>query len=198
MFYEILGFLIAGGRYKFLGNPVGPTVISPEEEGPLRSLLLSDKYAEFAPIDHSASSINFGKATYYSRFKLMSSKSIFTTASYTLAPKRLNCCALMNDGSFFLIDHIINFDTAPVWGLPRSFILGRKLGTESKETFTPEAIHGTKFEYFAGQTTKLFGVADCLTAYELGDVVSKCVVSMTNELVEQYVVTSLVNNFETD
>lgn len=128
----------------------------------------------------------------------MTSKSIFTTSSYTLAPKRLNCCALMNDGSFFFIDHIINFDTAPVWGLPQSFILGRKLGTESKKTFTPEAIDKTKFEYFAGQTTKLCGIADDLTAYELADVVSKCVVSMNNELVEQYVVTSLVNNFETD
>lgn len=193
LFYEILGILIAGGRFKFLGNPVGSTRVSLEEEDSLKKLLSSEKFAEYAPIDHSASSISFGKATYYPRLKVMASKSIFTTSSYTLAPKRFNSCALMNDGSFFFIDNIINFDTAPVWGLPQSFILGRKIGTESKETFTPEAIDDTVFEYFAGQTTKL-----CLTAYELGHVVSKCVVSMKNELLEQYVVTSLVYDFETD
>jgi len=35
-------------------------------------------------------------------------------------------------------------------------------------------------------------------AYEINDVMSKAVVAMKSEIAEQYVVTSLVNKFETD
>ena len=124
---------------------------------------------------------------------------IFTTISYTLSLKRINYCALMKDPTVVFIDLIFHFDTAPFSNSQcQTFLLGRKLGTHHEQSCTPELMDRTSFTYFPDQTKKLTGLGENQIAYEIGDVSSKCVVAMKSELIEQYVVTSLVNNFETD
>ena len=44
----------------------------------------------------------------------------------------------------------------------------------------------------------LFGLGRSLIAIDPTEIVSKCVIASCNEISQMYVVTALVNNFETD
>jgi hypothetical protein len=185
---ESKGLLVNDAKVKLLGNPTSHKSLANQDGAALQTLFSSS----------DSQTISLGKCHMYPRFKIMSSKSIFTTTSYTLSPKRSNYCALMIDGAYIFIDKIIHFDIPPLVGSTQSFILGRQLGTLSKEYFTPDAVEGTEFSHFPGLTSKLTGIGENPVAYSIADVSTKCVVTMKNELIEKYVVTGLVNKFETD
>ncbi len=187
--------LVCGKKVKLLGAPINcPIDLSLLQENAIISRIIKEASAScFDPSEISLSAFNL-----YPRFQLVSSKSIFTTTSYTLSPKRANYCALLDDGIFLFIDYIIHFESPLVIDSPQSFIIGRQLGTESQEAYNPEPVEGLTFDSLPGQTTKLMGISDCLLAYRIDSIVSKCVIAMKSDLVQQFVVSSLVNNFETD
>ena len=193
---EYKSISVCDGNILLLGNPNGNHKVSKSEEQALRILFSKENGNEF---DTLSSSSFFDNCSSYPRFKILLSKSIFTTTSYTLSPKRINYCAHMKDCTFVFIDSILHFNTAPLSNSPcQTFVLGRKLGTDHQQSYTPEPIDSTVFTYFPGQTKKLTGLGENQIAYKIGDVSSKCVVAMKSDLIEQYVVTSLVNSFESD
>ena len=50
----------------------------------------------------------------------------------------------------------------------------------------------------SGQTVKLAGTEQQLTAYQVQDVKRKCVVAVQNKIIDTYVVTAVANTVETD
>lgn len=138
---------------------------------------------------------SFQNAKFFSRIKLISSGSIFTTTSYKRSPKRINYCALTNDGEFLFIE---NFVCLPHESKgDHIFILGNMLGVQSKVHFLPKPIDGITFSIIPGMMTKLVGKGE-LVAFNALDIKSKCVVASEHNLTESYVVTALPNNLETD
>lgn len=191
---DVRSRLVCGKKVKLLGAPKSCPNLSLLQESAIKSRIIKD--ASLSCLD--LSEISLSPFHFYPRFQILSSKSIFTTTSYTLSPKRANYCALINDGIFLFIDYIIHFESPAITHSSQSFIVGRQLGTESQEAFNPEPIDGVTFDSLPGQTTKLMGIAESLLAYPIESVVSKCVIAMKSELVQKFVVSCLVNNLETD
>ncbi len=77
-------------------------------------------------------------------------------------------------------------------------VIGREMGVNSKKNYVPAPIGNTTFSYLPGQTMKLIGLSRSLIAIDPSEIVTKCVIATCNEISEMYVVTALVNNFETD
>lgn len=141
------------------------------------------------------SNISFSNLKFYSRIKILSSGSIFTTTGYNKSPKRNNYCALLSDEKFFFIESFICLQTTPTDS--RIFLIGTVLGVESEKPYLPKPINDIRFSKIPGMMTKLVGKGE-REAYDALDIVAKCVIASHHELTESYVVTSLPNNFETD
>lgn len=135
------------------------------------------------------------KGHFFSRFKITETQSIFTTSNYSRSPKRINYFSLMRDGTFFKIESVL---TIEVDHSARAFIIDRKIGTDSQKTYVPEPIKNTIFSVIPGHTTRLIGLSKELFAYDPIHVKAKGVCAMMNDLTETYVITAIVNTFETD
>ena len=75
-------------------------------------------------------------------------------------------------------------------------VVGREMGVDSKKNYVPAPIGSTTFSYLPGQ--KLIGLGRSLIAVDPSEIVKKCVIATSNEISGMYVVTALVNSFETD
>ncbi len=171
-----------------LGNPKIRN-ISMEEKLALRNLFSIPKFQSFRD------QLPITQCKFFPRFKLLSSGSIFTTTSYTKSPKRSNYCALMSDNNIVHIENLVLIESC---GQSRLIILAKVLGAESKKPYLPKPIDGITFSVLPGMTTKLVGKAVQLVAYDVLDVVAKCVIGVEHVLTDTYVVTALPNKFETD
>lgn len=183
--------LVNDSTVKLLGVPDDSRRMNSAEREAMRKLFLNSSFNSSALLTNGI----FDRCKFYSRFELQNSSSIFTTVGYNRSPKRINYCALMNDGSFFFIESIVFLDVPPIG---RCFIIGKPLGVISKRTYLPKPINETVFSIFPGQTMKCEGLGSTLLAYDPKTIVSKCVVAMKNSLTETFVVTALANSFETD
>lgn len=134
----------------------------------------------------------------YHRFLLPRINSIFTTTSYTRSPKRINDCAFMKDGSFFIIQAIILFDCLPLNNQP--FVVGRTMGTISSVKCNPPPIDDIDFSNLPGQSTKLLGLSKSLIAYSADSIFKKCVLLPQSDSfnAHSYIVTAIPNSVETD
>lgn len=162
--------------------------VTQDEKNALCSLFALPNYSDFR-------NSSFRNATFFSRIKLVSSGSIFTTTSYTRSPKRTNYCALTSDGNFLFIENFVCLSHESKG--KHLFTLGNVLGVESKVHFLPKPNDGTTFSVINGMTTKLVGKGE-LVAFNALDIKSKCVVASEYKLTDSYVVTALPNNLETD
>ena len=179
--------LVNENQVELLGRPdIRPLTMDEE---------IAVKNAFGKDVDRRAYDCDIVNCKAYSRFQLKISGSIFTTTSYERSPKRVNYCAFLKDGNFFLIDHIMfiqnNF-------ISRAFIVGKKMGVDSKKIYLPAPIEGECFSPIPGQTTKLFGLSKELFAYDPIDIKAKAVLAMNNILTETFVATAIVNSIETD
>lgn len=130
---------------------------------------------------------------FFPRFQLHSIGSVFTTTDYEKSPKRINYCALLESGDFVAIDSIVYFPS-----IFMTFIIGRKYGSESKQTFLPPSLNGIDFSPTHGQTTRLVGKSKHQLAFDPLQIKKKCVLAMNNVLTDTYLITALVNHFESD
>ena len=163
--------------------------ITIEEEVALRNMFSISNVPEFQRLPLIS-------ARFYERFQLVSTRSIFTTVSYSRSPKRINYCALLLDGSFFQIENIILLDTP---NSSNTFVIGKELGTVSKSTYLPPADDdGVSYDPIPGQTTKLVGKSDSLRAVDPSFIASKCVVGISFALSGTVFATALPNSVETD
>lgn len=192
---DISGTLINKGKAKLLGS-FESRDLTMQEEVAFRNLFTQSGASLPSLIDPDADT--FGTCHSYPIFKIQATSSRFTTTSYTLSPKRVNYCALMDDGTHLYIDSILRFDSIP----DCAFVVGRSIGTEGKRAFTPEPVKTStgliSFTTFPQDTVELHGIQQDLTAYSILSVESKCVLSLNNSLMEVYTATSLVNSFESD
>ena len=182
------GLLVNDGAVGLLGKPVhySGTV---EEEVALLNLFNSDKkFDQFLDL-------NLDDCLSHSRFQLTSTRSIFTTTTYTRSKKSINYCALLQNGEFVIIERVLNFIIGPN---QRSFFLFKHLGSISKKDYTPDPIEAVVFKRFPGQLTKLFGVSQTLLASDYEQISSKCVVSYQLPSADLYVAAAIINPFETD
>lgn len=120
---------------------------------------------------------------------------IFTTTRYIASPKRLNYCAFMTDGNYLFIESIVFNEGMP---LPKCFVLGRVIGSQSKEVICPMPIGDVVFDYIPGQSTRAVGSDSPLVAYDVLAIFRKAVLSVNQSLTDSYVVTALPNTFESD
>jgi len=134
----------------------------------------------------------------YQRFLLPTISSIFTSTNYTRSPKRLNDCAFMLDGTFFIIEAIMHFSNLPLDNQP--FIIGRSMGSISNVKCCPLPVLDKSFSKLSGQSTHLVGLSKSLKVYSANDISKKCVlVPIADSLhPHSYVVTALPNSLETD
>lgn len=79
-----------------------------------------------------------------------------------------------------------------------AFIIGKKYGSESKQTFLPPPLNGINFSPTHGQTTRHVGKSGNQYAYDPLEIKKKCVLAMSNDLTSTFPVTAIVNHFETD
>lgn len=135
----------------------------------------------------------------YKRF-LFGKKAIFTTTSYTRSPKRINYCAYMKNDVFFMIEEIVSFNFQPDDATGNVFLLGRIMGSISKEKYSPapKCLESLHFCNLPGQSTKCVGLSSTLLAFSASDILKKAVIGFNNCLTETYVVTALPNSVETD
>ena len=135
----------------------------------------------------------------YQRIMVPKIYATFATTSYTRSPKRINDCALMKDGIFFIIESIIYFDSMPLNNQP--FIIGRSMGSILSTKCSPRPLNGICFNQLPGQSTMVVGLSKSLIAYSTSDILKKCViVQSTNPHahIHSYVVTALPNSVESD
>lgn len=83
----------------------------------------------------------------YSRFQILESLSVFTTARYTRSKNRINHFALMKDNNFLSIESIWHFKTNLIC---HALAVGKIIGKFSKQTYLPAPIHGTVFSIIPG------------------------------------------------
>lgn len=131
----------------------------------------------------------------FPRLSLRTSSNIFTTAAYTRSKKRINFCALLEDGRFFLIENFVYIKEAE-FNL-QLYILGRSMGQESIEVYSPTPIEGKIFASFPGQTAKLIGLGE-LEAVLPKEITKKCVVAGYNPLLPSFIISALTNTVESD
>ena len=164
--------------------------LNKEEDIALRNALACQIFNHLLDIDFDS------LFSFYPRLRLVSTHSIFNTTSYQRSPKRINYCALLENGKTIVIENIIRICRDA--NISHSFIFVRELGSISKSTFLPEPIGDTIFSTLPGQTTRFVGKGTELMAIDPVEIKSKCVVAMNNLLTETFVVTALPNNHETD
>ena len=132
--------------------------------------------------------------TFFPKFKL-NNGSVFTTSSYIRSKKRINYIALIDDGSFLLIDSIVFFPDIECRE-NQAFVMGRTLGSTSSVLYTPKSGDHV-FNSIEGQTARLEGTSN-LKSYLIKHVKRKCVVSYISPLSNKFVVTAIPNTLETD
>lgn len=135
----------------------------------------------------------------YQRMNLPNIFATFAITNYTRSPKRINDCALMKDGSFFIIECILLFDSMPLQNQP--LIIGRSMGSISSTTCSPAPLNGISFDKILGQSASVVGLSRSLVAYSASDILKKCVVVASpnpHAHVHSYVVTALPNSVESD
>ena len=181
------GFSANNGQIELLGSPTSRE-IELEEEIAIKNSFGTEvsRFVHESDIENCKS---------FPRLKMKVSGSIFTTSSYDRSPKRINYCAFLKDGDFFLIEKILLIENPHI---SRAFIIGRKIGVYSKKTYLPEPIDGEQFSHIPGQTTKLVGMSTQLFAYDPNAIQAKAVIAMNNTLTETFVATAIANPFETD
>ena len=172
---------IGDANIKFLGAPTTKELNLDEEIALMNYLKLEPEEIDGLAIQA------------FSRIQMQSINSIFTTNKYSLSPKRSNHCALLSNETFFFIESIWlvtnNSSRHPI-------VVGREMGVDSKKNYVPAPIGSTTFSYLPGQ--KLIGLGRSLIAVDPSEIVKKCVIATSNEISGMYVVTALVNSFETD
>ena len=139
--------------------------------------------------------------SYYSYKRLLfGKKAIFTTTSYTRSPKRINYWAYMKNDVFFIIEEIVSFNLEAHDATGDVFLLGRIMGSISKEKYSPapKCLESLHFCNLPGQSTKCVGLSSTLVAFSASDIMKKAVIGFRNCLTETYVVTALPNSVETD
>lgn len=147
----------------------------------------------------SLDSISLKSNLSYQRILLPSISSTFTTTSYTRSPKRINDCAFMKNGSFFVIESILYFHSLPLTDQP--FLIGRTLGSISNIKCCPPPISDISFSDLPGQSAKLVGLSKSLIAFSANDISKKCVLVLRpadNLHAHSYVATAMPNSIETD
>lgn len=135
---------------------------------------------------------------FYKRIQIDKGDTIFTTTSYVRSAKRVNYCALLKNGSFFVIDNFVWVEGA--YKHCEVFIFGHTLGTVSFETYSPFPIGSKQFMNIPGQTAKVVGMNENLEIVLPTEIERKCVVaSHNNQLFPvSYILTALPNTLETD
>ena len=151
----IKGIFVNDDKVELLGRPDIRSITFEEE--------IAVKNAFGKDVNRLAHDCDIGNCKAFSRFQLKISSSIFTTTSYKRSPKRVNYCAFLKDGTFFFIDQILLIQNDFI---SRAFIVGRKMGVNSKKIYLPDPIDGECFSPIPGQTTKLFGLSKELFAYD--------------------------------
>lgn len=179
------GFETNKGAVVVLGKSTSRMATIEEEVALLNLFTKCPMFAHFKNMDFDST------VSFYDRLKLMKCSSVFTTSSYKRSPKRINYCALLNDGSFVEILSIPVIQN-------RSFIVCQPLGAYSKTVYLPKPIDGVIFRPIPGQTTKLIGKSKVLIAVDPSEILAKCVVSVNSSLTDTIIVTALPNPFETD
>ncbi|KAK4009279.1 hypothetical protein OUZ56_018395 [Daphnia magna] len=178
-----LSISIKEGEIKLLGSPQSKK-LNLEEEVALMNYLKID-----------TEDIDSMTVQSFPRLEIQSTKSIFTTNQYALSPKRSNHCALLSNGMFFFIESIFLVSKNMLF---RSLVIGREMGVDSKKNYVRAPIGSTTFSYLPGQTMKLIGLGPSLIAIDPSEIVTKCVIAKCNIISNMFIVTALVNNFETD
>jgi len=182
------GLTLNGNKVTVLGKPVDRRELTLFEEIAIRNPSSSLRNQLLGANDSIV-------ANFYSRFRITETRSIFTTVSYNRSPKRANYFAFIEDGNFIQIENIL---TIEIRSKTRAFILGKKLGAQSKKNYVPLPINDTIFHPIPGHTSKLVGISKELIAYDPTCIKAKGVVSVMNSLTETFIVTAIVNSFETD
>lgn len=162
-----------------LGNPKIRN-ISMEEKLALRNLFSIPKFQSFRD------QLSNTQCKFFPRFKLLSSGSIFTTTSYTKS---------LSDNNIVHIENLVLVESC---GESRLIILAKVFGVESKKPYLPKPIDGITFSVLPRMTTKLVGKVFQLVAYDVLDVVAKCVIGVEHVLTDTYVVTALPRRIETN
>lgn len=125
---------------------------------------------------------------------VLSHSSIFTTLNYKRSSKRINYCSLMCDENFIFIESFLFHPDIPA----TCFVLGRILGSDSKETLIPYKVRQIEFDKIAGLTMRFVGTNGSLVAYDASEILKKCVVSCYNSISDSGIVTALSNRLESD
>jgi hypothetical protein len=179
-----------------LGKPV-LRKLSLDEQSIVENILLQQTKHEIGDKDREkiVKKIENNACAFYRRLEFKSPcNSIFTTAAYVRSKKRINYCALLEDGRFFLMESFVYVDEA-IENF-KVFIFGRSMGHEFRQIFSPWLM-GKQFASFPGQTAKLAGLGD-LEAISPHQVSKKCVVAAFNSLLSSFIVTALTNTVESD
>ena len=178
---------------KLLGKQV-VRKLSLVEQVAVENLLLSQSEND-GNIDEITDMIQNETCCFFPRLSLQTNSNIFTTSAYTRSKKRINYCALLGDGRFFLIDNFALLRGARV--NLQLYILGRSLGRESIQIYSPLPVEGKSFASLPGQTAKLIGVGE-LEAVFPKQIMRKCVVAACNPLLPSLIVSALTNTVESD
>ena len=94
-------FLINDNRVELLGGGQSSRLLNEEEDIALRNALDCQKFNHLLDIDFDS------LFSFYPRLRLISTHSIFNTTSYQRSPKRINYCALLENGKTIVIENII-------------------------------------------------------------------------------------------
>lgn len=190
---ESKGICINDGCVTLLGSPQ------------TRELLIEEKVALLNFISNNpqlnalhAVVLSMETCVFFPRFRVNQSKSIFTTTSYVRSKKRIDYYALLSDGVFLSINSIILVESNV---MTRAFIIGQEMGAFIKHQYLPNPIDGvTVFSPLPGILTKLIGKSTTFITYDPNTILSKCVPTFNNSIVDDdcVVLTSIPNNFETD
>ena len=171
--------------------------LSIEEQSFVESALLQvakDKIQSWE-IQNIVEIIENTACSFYPRLSFRNwSSSIFTTSSYVRSKKRINYCALLNDGRFFNIENFVYIEGAKKDF--QVFIFGRPMGHEFQYIYSP-CLLGKAFVCLPGQTAKVTGLGglEAIMPYQIG---RKCVVAAYNSLLPSFIITALTNTLETD
>lgn len=133
----------------------------------------------------------------YKRLLLPRIQGFFATTSYIRSPKRVNDCAFMKNGKFFIIESILHFPSLSIDSQP--FVIGRSMGTISCVPCSPPPLSGIVFDKLAGQSTWVIGLSKSLIVYSANDIFKKCVLVLKPSAhIHSYIVTALPNSVESD
>jgi hypothetical protein len=171
--------------------------LSIEEQSFVESALLQvakDKIQSWE-IQNIVEIIENTACSFYPRLSFRNwSSSIFTTSSYVRSKKRINYCALLNDGRFFNIENFVYIEGAKKDF--QVFIFGRPMGHEFQYIYSP-CLLGKAFVCLPGQTAKVTGLGglEAIMPYQIE---RKFLFAAYNSLLPSFIITALTNTLETD